>query len=110
MADTRRELILARKESLEDMLRLLVIKKLFPKKYTVPEAVVDAINSSDFYPLRGRSMVTYHQEVLYQLVRDFSAITRREFYKITQCMGGSEKFANHTRSEKKLLENSQGEI
>jgi hypothetical protein len=101
-------LLLARKESLEDMSKLLISEDVLPKNYTVPGTVFEAIDTYSNYPLTGRTMLSYHQEVLYQLVQEHSIISRREFYNITQGMGGAEKFANHAQAVKQILQYGRG--
>ena len=104
----KESLLLARKESLEDMSKLLISEDILPKNYSISDAVFEAIDASLEYPLSGRTMLSYHQEVLYQMAQEHSKATRRVIYNITECMGGVEKFANHARIVQQILQYGSG--
>ena len=104
----KERLLLARKESLEDMSKLLIIEDILPKNYTIADAIFEAIDVSSEYPLSGRIMLSYHQEVLYQMAQDYSKAPRRVIYKITEGMGGAEKFANHAQAVQQILQYRSG--
>ena len=101
-------LLLARKESLEDMSKLLISEDILPKNFAIPETVLAAIDEYSEYPLVGRAMLSYHQEVLYQMAQEHSKVSRREIYKITEGMGGAEKFANHAQAVQQILQYRSG--
>ena len=101
-------LLLARKESLEDMSKLLISEDILPKNFAIPETVLAAIDEYSEYPLVGRAMLSYHQEVLYQMAQEHSKVSRREIYKITEGMGGVEKFANHAQAIQQILQYRSG--
>ena len=101
-------LLLARKESLEDMSKLLIFEDILPKNFTISDAVFGAIDASLEYPLSGRSMLSYHQEVLYQIAQEHCKVSRRVIYKITEGMGGVEKFANHAQTVQQILQYRSG--
>ena len=104
----KERLHLARKESLEDMSKLLISEDILPKNFTISDAVFGAIDASQEYPLSGRPMLSYHQEVLYQMAQEHSKAPRRVIYNITECMGGVEKFANHARAVQQILQYRSG--
>ena len=103
-------LLLERKESLEDMSKLLISEDILPKNYTICDTVFEAINAYSEYPLGGRTMLSYHQEILYQLSQEHSKVSRREFYNIAEVMGGAEKFANHAQTVQQILQYENGGI
>ena len=104
----KERLLLARKESLEDMSKLLISENILPKNFAISEAVLAAIDEYSEYPLGGRAMLSYHQEVLYQIAQEHSKVSRREIYKITEGMGGVEKFANHAQAVQQILQYRNG--
>lgn len=104
----KERLLLERKESLEDMSKLLISEDILPKSYVISDTVFEAIDASLEYPLTGRTMLSYHQEVLYQMAQEHSKISRRVVYNITEGMGGAEKFANHTQAVQQILEYGSG--
>jgi len=104
----KERLLLARKESLEDMSKLLISKDILPKNFAIPETVLAAIDEYSEYPLVGRAMLSYHQEVLYQMAQEHSKVSRREIYNITEGMGGVEKFANHAQAVQQILQYRSG--
>jgi len=104
----KERLLLARKESLEDMSKLLISEDILPKNYSISGAVFEAIDASLEYPLSGRTMLSYHQEVLYQMAQEHSKVSRRVIYNITEGMGGAEKFANHAQAVQQILQYRSG--
>lgn len=104
----KERLLRARRESLEDMSKLLTSKGILPKNYTISDALFDAIDASMEYPLNGRTMLSYHQEVLYQMAQEHSKVSRRVIYNITEGMGGAEKFANHAQAVQQILQYRNG--
>lgn len=53
-------------------------------------------------------MLSYHQEVLYQMAQEHSKVSRRVIYNITEGMGGAEKFANHAQAVQQILQYRSG--
>ena len=104
----KERLLLARKESLEDMSKLLIAADVLPKNFTIVDSVFEGIDASMEYPLSGRTMLSYHQEVLYQMAQEHSMVSRRVIYNITEGMGGAEKFANHAQAVQQILQYRNG--
>ena len=88
------QLIIKRDELLDDMVVRLKQSQILPMTFTIPPEVKPLLSETD-YPLRGNTVISYHQELIYQLARKKHKITRKELFIATEGFGGTPKFSNH---------------
>ena len=98
----KNQLICKRAELLDDMVLLLIQSQKLPIWFTVPPEVKPFLSETD-YPLRGDAVISYHQELIYQLARKEHKITRKELFIATEVFGGTLKFSNHESRIKEIL-------
>jgi hypothetical protein len=98
----RQQLITKRDETLEDMVIKLTQDEILPIGFTIPLEVKIIIDETD-YALRGNIVVSYHQELIYQIARKNHNITREELFIATEGFGGTPKFSNNEPKIKKIL-------
>ena len=95
-------LILKRDELLDDMVVRLKQSQTLPMTFTIPPEVKPLLSETD-YPLRGNTVISYHQELIYQLARKKHKITRKELFIATEGFGGTPKFSNHESRINEIL-------
>ena len=96
------QLIRKRDELLDDMVTRLIQSQILPTGFTVPLEVKPLLSETD-YPLKGNIVISYHQELIYQLARKEHKITRKELFIATEGFGGTPKFSNHESRIKEIL-------
>ena len=98
----QQQLITKRAETLENMVIKLTQDEILPIGFTIPLEVKIIIDETD-YALRGNIVVSYHQELIYQIARKNHNITREELFIATEGFGGTPKFSNNEPKIKKIL-------
>ena len=96
------QLIRKRDESLEDMVTRLKQSQILPMRFTISTEVKTLLSETD-YPLKGNIVISYHQELIYQLARKEHKITRKELFIATEGFGGTPKVSNHESRIKEIL-------
>ena len=98
----KNQLIRKRDELLDDMVASLTHSQILPTGFTIPLEVKPLLSETD-YPLRGNTVISYHQELIYQLARKKHKITRKELFIATEGFGGTPKFSNHESRINEIL-------
>ena len=98
----KNQLICKRAELLDDMVLLLIQSQKLPVRFTISTEVKTLLSETD-YPLKGNIVISYHQELIYQLARKEHKITRKELFIATEVFGGTLKFSNHESRIKEIL-------